>query len=74
MQNSGYWKMKIDPKDKEEKALSSLHALFQLKQTPFRFRHAPATNPRKMAIILALVEWNPLFVHLHDIFVFFKNR
>lgn len=70
---SGYWQIKIDPKDREKTAFSIGKGLWQFTVMPFGLCNAPGTFERLMEIVLKELLAKICFVYLYDIIVFGKN-
>ncbi|CAK1579090.1 unnamed protein product [Parnassius mnemosyne] len=66
---SGYWQVKIDPKDKEKTAFSTGKGLWQFKVMPFRLCNAPATFERLMKLVLTGLIGDACLVYLDDIII-----
>jgi len=70
---SGYWQIKIDPKDKEKTAFSIGNGLWQFTVMPFGLCNAPATFQRLMEKVLHGLLSKICLVYLDDVIIFGKN-
>ena len=67
---SGYWQVKMDPKDKEKTAFTSPYGLYQFTTMPFGLANAPSTFQRLMDLVLAGLHWEACLIYLDDVIVF----
>ena len=66
---SGYWQVKIAPKDKEKTAFSTESGLRQFRVVPFGLCNAPATFERLMEHVLLGLPMTVCLIYLDDILV-----
>ena len=66
---SGYWQVKLEPRDKEKTAFSTGKGLWQFKVMPFGLCNAPATFERLMERVLVNLPLQTALVYLDDILV-----
>lgn len=66
---SGYWQVKLDPKDKEKTAFSTGMGLWQFTVMSFGLCNAPATFERLMEQVLQGLPFNVCLIYLDDILV-----
>ncbi|KMQ83515.1 integrase core domain protein [Lasius niger] len=70
---SGYWQVKVNPKDKEKTVFSVGSGLWQFRVMPFGLCNAPATFERLMEKVLREVISKICLVYLDDVIVFSKT-
>lgn len=70
---SGYWQVRLDPKDREKTAFSVGNGLWQFRVMPFGLCNAPATFERLMEKVLKGIISKSCFVYLDDVVVYGKS-
>ena len=70
---SGYWQVKMDPKDKEKTAFTSPYGLYQFTTMPFGLANAPSTFQRLMDLVLVGLHWEACLIYLDDVIVFGRS-
>jgi RNase H-like domain found in reverse transcriptase/Reverse transcriptase (RNA-dependent DNA polymerase)/Integrase zinc binding domain/Integrase core domain/Chromo (CHRromatin Organisation MOdifier) domain len=68
--NSGYWQIRVDPKDREKTSFICHAGTFQFRRMPFGLVNAPATFQRAMDVILSPVKWKSCLIYLDDVIVY----
>ena len=66
---SGFWQIKMNPKDQEKTAFSTSIGLYEFKAMPFGLVNAPATFERLMETVLRGLQWEECLVYMDDIIV-----
>ena len=66
---SGFWQIKMHPKDQEKTAFSTSIGLYDFKVMPFGLVNAPATFERLMETVLRGLQWEECLVYMDDIIV-----
>ena len=64
---SGYWKVEVEPSDKEKTAFTTPFGLFQFCVMPFGLCNAPGTFQHLMERVLAGLHWTSCLVYINDI-------
>ncbi|KAK3100422.1 hypothetical protein FSP39_019732 [Pinctada imbricata] len=67
--NSGFWQIKMDPKDKEKTAFSTTMGLYQFRVMPFGLTNSPSTFQRLMEDVLRNLQWEECLLYIDDIIV-----
>lgn len=67
---SGYWQVKMNPKDKPKTAFTTHLGLFHFNVMPFGLSNAPATFERLMNSVLGSLKWKKCLCYLDDVIVF----
>lgn len=67
---SGYWQVKVDPKDAEKTAFTTPRGLYEFNRMPFGLCNAPATFQRLMESCLGDQNLESLLIYLDDIIVY----
>ncbi len=70
---SGYWQVKMDPKDIDKMAFVTRQGLFRFTVMPFGLGNAPATFERLMELILTGLNWKICLIYLDDVIVYGGN-
>lgn len=70
---SGFWQIKVDPKDRAKTAFVTPDGLFQFKVLPFGLINSPRTFQRTMDVLLAGLKWYICLVYIDDIIVFART-
>jgi len=70
---SGYWQLKVRPKDKEKTAFSIGRGLWQFTVMPFGLCNAPATFERLMEKVLHGMLSKKCLVYLDDVIIFGRS-
>ncbi len=70
---SGYWQVKMDPKDIDKTAFVTCQGLFRFMVMPFGLCNAPATFERLMELILNDLNWKICLIYLDDVIVYGGN-
>ncbi|GBM57276.1 Transposon Ty3-I Gag-Pol polyprotein [Araneus ventricosus] len=66
---SGYWKVEMQPEDREKTAFTTGQRLWQFKVMPFRLCNAPATFERLMEAVVRGLSSEACLVYLDDIII-----
>ena len=67
---SGYWQIRVHPKDIPKTAFICHRGLFEFLRMPFGLCNAPATFQRVMDSVLGGLKWTCCLVYIDDIIVF----
>ncbi len=67
---SGYWQVKMDPKDIDKTAFVTKQGLFRFTVMPFGLCNAPATFERLMELVLSGLNWKICLIYLDDVIVY----
>ncbi len=67
---SGYWQMKMDPKDIDKTVFVTKQGLFRFTVMPFGLCNAPATFERLMELVLSGLNWKICFIYLEDVIMY----
>jgi transposase InsO family protein len=70
---SGYWQIKMHPKDKPKTAFATHKGLFQFNVLPFGLSNGPASFQRLMGKVLGHLNWYKCLCYLDDVIVFGHN-
>jgi Reverse transcriptase (RNA-dependent DNA polymerase) len=68
--NSGYWKISVNPTDRDKTMFTTHRGLCRFKRLPFGLVSAPATFQREIYVILSSVRFRCALTYLDDIIVF----
>ncbi len=67
---SGYWQVKMDPKDIDKTAFVTKQGLFRFTVMPFGLCNAQATFERLMELVLSDLNWKICLIYLDDVIVY----
>ena len=67
---SGYYQVKMDPKDKEKTAVATHIGLFNFLRMPFGLCNAPSTFERLMERVLRGLQWHQCLLYLDDVIIY----
>ncbi len=67
---SGYWQVKMDPKDFDKTAFVMKQGLFRFTVMPFGLCNAPATFEHLMELVLSDLNWKICLIYLDDVIVY----
>ena len=67
---SGYWQVKLHPRDVQKTAFTTHEGLYEFKSMPFRLTNAPATFELLMELVLQGLTREQCQVYLDDIIIF----
>ena len=67
---SGYYQVKMHPRDKDKTAISTHIGLFTFLRLPFGLCNAPSTFERLMERVLQGLQWHQCLLYLDDVIVF----
>ena len=67
---SGYYQVKMDPKDKEKTAVATHIGLYNFLRMPFGLCNAPSTFERLMERVLQGLQWHQCLLYLDDVIIY----
>ena len=67
---SGYWQVKMDPKDIDKTAFVTPQGLFHITFMPFGLCNAPTTFERLMQLVLSGLNWKICLIYLDEVIVY----
>ncbi|UYV79055.1 K02A2.6-like, partial [Cordylochernes scorpioides] len=67
---SGYWQVEVEERDKEKKAFTTAHGLYEFNVMPFGLCNAPATFERNMENMLGNLRWQICLCYLDDVIIY----
>ena len=70
---SGYWQIKVDPRDRHKPAFITKFGLFEHQKMAFGVCNAPATFQRVMQFVLRGLTWTKLLSYLDDVIILGKD-
>ncbi len=70
---SGYWQVKMDPKDIDKTAFVTCQGLFHFTVMPFSLCNAPATFEGLMELVLSGLNWKICLIYMDDVIVYGGN-
>jgi Reverse transcriptase (RNA-dependent DNA polymerase) len=68
--NSGYWKIAVNPADRDKTKFTTHRGLYRFKRLPFALVSAQATFQRAIDVIISSVRFRCALTYLFDIIVF----
>lgn len=71
--NNGYFKILIEPHDRDKKSFTSKHGFHRFIHMLFGLKNAPATFQRSMDFMPASLKYQLSLVYLDDFFIIFNN-
>lgn len=67
---SGYWQIRMHPRDKPKTAFATHRGLFQFNVLPFGLSNGPSSFQRLMERVLGHLNWHKCLCYLDDVIVF----